>query len=114
MTICEGNSVLYKQAVVEKKNLLKNVKIANSTYSKDYSIIKKLIGEENIIFDKQFEASQNVRNRSLESLKNNIDFSSDAGSNQELDDLDEREREFKRINAVEKMHAFMDKRQHRF
>jgi hypothetical protein len=110
MTVDEGNKVLYSNAVVEKKSLLKNIKVSNSSYRKDYIIIKKKIGGENVIMDQQFKASQNVRQRSLESLKNNIDFSSEAGSNQELDDLDEREREFKRLNTIEKMHAFMDKR----
>ena len=51
MTVNEGNKVLYSNAVVEKKSLLKNVKIANSSYRKDYIIIKKKIGGENIIMD---------------------------------------------------------------
>lgn len=52
MTIDEGNKVLYNQAVGEKRSLMKNVKISNNSFRKDYSSIKKQIGAENEIYDK--------------------------------------------------------------
>ena len=52
MTIDEGNKVLWKQAITEKKCLIKNVKSGNKDYHKDYIQIKKKIDQENQQFDK--------------------------------------------------------------
>jgi len=46
----------------------------------------------------------------LETLRKNFDFnSSDNGSNPENESIEDRE--YKRINTMERMHAFMDKRE---